>query len=273
MNKRLDEFLDVLGASEEPFGVHYTDIEPENGITPKSATLPSREDEQAGAVDWKALNEAQSCVIGLLWRARKKKAAAYFDASRFGCLGGAFYLGFLEAQLDSIACYVSTGIPGMMEGEKYLPSPEVSHNFFKTVSPRPAPKRFCVFKPFSSFAENETPELVVFFERPEVMSGLIELTGFVTSDFEAVMTPFGAGCSSIVTWPLKYLREKGPKAVLGGWDPSERKYLRHDELTLAMPLSIVELMLEKWQDSFLTTRTWSTIKQRIQKSESAWKKD
>ena len=105
------DFLEALGLDEEPMGMYYTDVEPKEGITPKSELLPTIEMEARGEVDWGALFSNFSCVIGNIWRARKKQTAAYFDKERFGCLGGAFYLGFLKPQLNFITYYVSTGIP------------------------------------------------------------------------------------------------------------------------------------------------------------------
>ena len=92
------------------------------------------------------------------------------------------------------------------------------------IDPRPAPARFCLFKPINLFGEDENPELVIFFSRPESIAGLNQLATFVTNDFEVVNSPFGAGCSNIVTWPLRYLAQGKLKAVLGGWDPSDCKY-------------------------------------------------
>jgi len=73
--------------------------------------------EARGEVDWATLFGDFSCVIGNVWGARIKKASAYFDKERFGCLGGAFYLGFLKPQLNFITYYVSTGIPDQAAGE------------------------------------------------------------------------------------------------------------------------------------------------------------
>jgi hypothetical protein len=159
------DFLKALGLEEEPMGMYYTDAEPEKGISPKSARLPTIEMEARGAVDWAALFGDFSCVIGKFWRARKKKIAAYFDKERFGCLGDAFYLGFLKPQLNFITHYVSTGIPNQVEGERYLESPEVTR------------------KPVTQFVEDSQPELIVFFARTEVISGLNQLATFVTNDF------------------------------------------------------------------------------------------
>ena len=59
--------------------------------------LPTREKEINNEIDWQATFGQFSCVMGHIWRARKKKAAAYFTAEQFGCPGGAFFLGFMKA--------------------------------------------------------------------------------------------------------------------------------------------------------------------------------
>ncbi len=266
----INEFLDVLGLDEEPLGMLYTDERPENSICPKKGRLPTIQDEAAQRVPWQEINANWSCVIGLLWRARKKKGVACFDPEHFGCLGGAFYLGFLKPQLDTIARYISSGIPGILEGEYYFESPEVSHRFFETIDPLPAPARYCVFKPMGCFGVDEEPLLVTFFSRPESIAGLHQLASFVTNDFEAVVSPFGAGCANVVTWPLRHLSQGNLKAVLGGWDPSERKFLKTDELTFTVPYEMFLQMVGRWKESFLMTPTWGVIRKRIERSKKAW---
>jgi uncharacterized protein (DUF169 family) len=263
--------LEALGLREEPVGVFYTDKEPEEGFSPKPATLPSAAMEAKGEVDWQATWSTFACVLGLVWRARKQGKPAYFDREHFGCLGGSFYLGFHKPQLDFITYYVSTGIPGVTGGERYLESPQAVRAFFNTIDPRPAPARFCVFKPLSQFAAEEQPEVVTFFARPEIISGLHVLAGFVTNDFEAVAAPFGADCSYLVTWPLHYLAQGKLKAVLGGWDPSARKFLKPDELSFAVPWEMYARMVRRWPESFLTTETWANVKKKIALSYKTWK--
>lgn len=266
----LRRFMDVLGLDEEPMGMYYTNQQPEEGFCPKRGILPSFQQEMRGEVDFGSLFENFSCVIGNIWLARKKRTIAYFDKEHFGCLGGAFYLGFLKPQLDFVAHYVSSGIPGHLEGEHYLESPEVTRSFFKSVDPPPAPARFCVFKPVSQFLGTDTPEVVTFFARAEVIAGLNQLATFVTNDFEAVSSPFGAGCTNIVTWPLKYLSEGKLKAVIGGWDPSDRKFLKTDEITFAVPYEMYTRMTARWPESFLNTKTWTVVKKKIALSKKTW---
>jgi len=272
MPEKTKAFLDALGLDEEPMGMFYTDQEPETCFAPQPAPLPSAEAERAGAMDWQAVRAAFSCVMGKIWLARKKGGAACFEAARYGCLGGSFYLGFHTPQLEWVARYVSTGFPGTpMPCERYMPSPEAVRRFFDEIPPRPAPARFCVFKPLSLFGPGEKPETVTFFARPEVLAGLSFLASFVTGDYEAVKSPFGAGCSYMVSWPLHYLAQGTPKAVLGGFDPSERKFLKTDEMTFTVPLALHELFLERWEDSFLKEHAWSEVRGKVERSRKAWR--
>jgi len=264
-------FLEALGVGEEPLGVFYTEMEPREGLSPRTGVLPTAAMEERGEADFGTVFANFSCVLGVLWRARKKGVPAYFEQERIGCLGGAFYLGFLKPQLDFVVHYVSRGIPGVMEGEAYLDSPEAVRRFFEYVDPRPAPGAFCVFKPLSQFGPEETPELVIFFARGEVICGLNQLATFVTNDFEAVASPFGAGCANLVSWPLKYLSEGKLKAVLGGWDPSDRKFLKVDEITFALPYEMFQRMVGRWRESFLARETWAGVRKKIELSRKAWK--
>ena len=260
---KLRLFLEALAQEEEPLGMMYSDEVPATGLSPKAGRLPSADDERERGLDWAALNKGWSCVLGHLRLARKKKIPAYFERDRFGCLGGAFFLGFNKPQLEAVFYYVSTGVPNVMEGERYLSSPEAARKFYTDHDPEPAPKRYCVFKPISQFQPHEAPEFVTFFGRPEMVSGLHQLAVFVTGDPETVASPWGAGCANVVSWPRKYAAEGRPRACLGGWDPSCRKFLKMEELTFTMPTEMYERMLDEWPNSFLTTREWAFVKSRI----------
>jgi len=267
---RLPQFLNTLGLGETPMGVYYTDSEPTHGFSPKPNELPTREKERNDEIDWQQVFGQFSCVIGNIWRARKKKVPAYFSAERFGCPGGAFWLGFNKPQAETIIHYVSTGIPNWTEGEMYCDSADELRRIFEYVDPRPAPKKFCVFKTLDQFDDQETPELICFFTRPEPLCGLHQLAAFVTNEPEIVVSPWGAACGNLVAWPLHYLSKGRNRAVLGGWDPSARKFFRTDELSFTVPLQMFEEMLQRFDTSFLKTKTWSTVQKKIARSKRAW---
>ena len=80
-----------------------------------------------------------------------------------------------------------------------------------------------------------------------------------------------AGCSNIVAWPLKYLERGQLKAVLGGWDPSDRKFLKPDEISLAVPWEMFARMVKRYRESFLIRPTWAMVKKKIELSRKVWK--
>ena len=270
--KTMTTFLSKLGLDEEPMGIFYTDEKPTEGFTPKPNDLPTREKEMKNEIDWQKVFGTFSCVMGHVWRARKKQSVAYFSAEQFGCAGGAFWLGFNKPQAETIINYVSTGIPNWTEGERYCDSPDALRRIFDDIDPRPAPLKYCVIKPLSKFSNDEVPELVVFLTRPESLSGLHQLAAFVTNDPEVVVSPWGAGCGSIVVWPLHYLAKGQNKAVIGGWDPSVRKFFKTDELSFTVPFQMFKDMLHRYDESFLTTKNWQTVQKKIARSNQVWTK-
>lgn len=267
---RLPEFMDVLELEEEPMGIFFTDRRPEEGFSPKPMDMPTLEMEQRGEVDWGEVFGNFSCAVGNIWRARRKNTAAWFSARRFGCPGSAFWQGFNKPQLDMIVRYVSTGIPGHMEGEHYCASPETTRRIFDELDPVSAPEPYLVYKPLSQFGEDETPLVVAFFTRPEPLSGLHQLAAYVTGDPDVVRSPWAAACGGLVAWPLKYLEQGENKAVLGGWDPSARKFYAPDELSFTVPFPMLESMLEQWEESFLTRKSWPTVRKKAGRSKRAW---
>ncbi|MCP3942076.1 MAG: DUF169 domain-containing protein [Desulfobacteraceae bacterium] len=266
----LPAFLDRLGLDEEPMAMFFTDEKPSQGYSPKPMELPTREREKKNEVDWQKVFLQFSCAMQKIWLARKKNSSAWFSSQYFGCPGGAFWLGFNKPQPETIIHYVSTGIPGRMEGEFYCDSPDCVRQICEEVDPVPAKKEYCVFKPISQFKEDETPILVSFFSRPESLTGLHQLATFVTGDSEVVASPWSAACGSLVAWPLHYLEKGQQRAVIGGWDPSARKFFKTDELTFTIPFEMFEKMLSRYGDSFLKTKTWENVHKKIRKSKKVW---
>ncbi|WDP88526.1 MAG: DUF169 domain-containing protein [Desulfobacter sp.] len=265
-------FLEHLGLDEEPFGVYYDDTKPEKAFGPKPGVPISRELEDQGQVDMQAVFKTFSCVIGNIWLARKKQCAAYISSGEYGCPGGVFYCSMMKPNLRFIEHYVTTGFEGTpIQGERYLPSPESMRKFLGKVDPREAPAKYCIFKPLSLFSEGEVPEFVIFFARPEVLTGLFTHTMFTTGDVDSVASPFGAGCTNILAWPLYYKEQGKEKAVLGGFDPSARKYLKTDELTFTVPLTLYQKMLKTLPESmFNVGKEWAVVRKKVNRSAKAW---
>ena len=267
----ITRFLDALGLDEEPLGMLYTNSEPSHGVSPLPQTPVSREAEEQGTINWEALDNSFSCVMKHVWLARKKSTVAYFDQERFGCYGGAFYLGFLKPYLKRSLYVISTGSPDIAYGERYADSPEAAERLQDAIDPPQAPAKFLVFKPILQFTAEETPNIVIFFARPEVVCGLTSLSLFVTNDIDVVKTPsYGPGCSTITTWPLKYLQQGQLRAVIGCLEPSCRRYLNTDEISFAVSFQLFQRMLMRWEESFMKERLWTMVRKKITKSRKTW---
>ncbi len=237
-----EQFRETLGLKESPLGIYYTNDKPE-GVTPKEGI--------------------SGCMIGLLQNARKKGETVYFDKSHFGCPGGAYYMGFREIPRPNIEYFLSCGIPGEMEGERYIKTPELAKEYFNKMKPRSAPASYCVFKPLDQFRNDEKPEVVCFFATPDILSGLFTLTDYALERTDAVVAPFGSGCSTLLTYPLKEAEKKEPRAILGMFDVSARPMVEKDILTLSMPYSVFLRHLENVKRSFLETESWRKVLRRI----------
>jgi uncharacterized protein (DUF169 family) len=264
MDSVLWRFLDALGLDEEPLGIVYTRDRPASGLCPTFQTPVTRSAEEQGTVDWAQVGENFSCAVSHVWHARKKATAAYFDAAHVGCYGAAFYFGFTTPHLARSAHF-------MAAGERYVESVAQADRLQRALDPPAAPARFLVIKPISQFASNVDPAIVLFFARPEAICGLKSLSLFVTNDMHVVQTPsFGPGCSSFVTWPMKYLRQGQLKAVIGGLDPSCRQYMKTDEISFAVPFELFQRMLNCWEESFLKTEYWAAAMNKIRESHQVW---
>ncbi len=244
--EKYKKFYDRLGLREHPLGVFYSDEEPARGIRPKGG--------------------GHECMIALLRGARQHGETVYFDENHIGCAGGAYYMGFRATSMPKIEYFLSCGIPGEMEGERYIKTPELAREYFASTKPRRAPAKYGIFESLDKLTANEDPEVVIFFAPPDVLSGLVVLTGYALERPDAVRLPFSSGCGSIVTHPLKEGEKENPQAILGMFDVSARPFVEPGILTLAMPTKLFHTLLENQDESFLITKSWEKVRERIKRA-------
>ncbi len=77
---------------------------------------------------------AHQRVIAVLSQARKGKSIC-FGAESIGCGGGSRYLGFTADLRPNFEYFLSCGIPGELEGERYKKSPELVKEVMKRMPP------------------------------------------------------------------------------------------------------------------------------------------
>ena len=90
-------------------------------------------------------NSVGRCVIEALSKVRDGKSLT-FDVDSVGCPGGKRYLGFAENIMPDFEYFLSCGIPGKLEGERYKKSPELVNETMKHWPVLKAPGEFIVFK-------------------------------------------------------------------------------------------------------------------------------
>jgi uncharacterized protein (DUF169 family) len=202
------------------------------------------------------------CVIGALVEVRKGRSFS-FDVNSIGCSGGKKYLGFAEDIRQDFEYFLSCGIAGELEGERYKKTPELVRETMKDWPAFRAPAPFVVFKRWDNLDEDDTPEVVIFFAQPDVLSGLFTLANFDRPEPEAVFTPMGSGCSSIVSYPYLEKDAVNPRAVIGMFDPSARPYVHASMLSFSVPMKRFIEMVGNMEESFLITDTWQVIRRRI----------
>ena len=205
---------------------------------------------------------ADRCLMANLARVRRGTPTR-FGKEAVACAGGKRYTGFSETVRPNFEYFLSCGIPGKMEGERYKKSPELVREFM-TKAPRfEAPKKYIVFKRWDQLEAKEEPDVIVFFAQPDVLSGLFTLANFDMAEESGVIAPFGAGCGSIVLYPYLEKDRPNPRGVIGMFDPSARPYVPAMTLTFAAPMTKFLRMVENVEESFLTTPTWDVIRKRI----------
>jgi len=103
---------------------------------------------------------------------------------------------------------------------------------------------------------------VIFFAKPDVLSGLFTLANFDESESN-VFTPMAAGCGSIVLYPYLEKKSKRPRSVIGMFDVSARPFVPEEILSFSTTAEKFHRMIENTGESFLTLPSWGKIKKRI----------
>ncbi|MDQ7822302.1 MAG: DUF169 domain-containing protein [Candidatus Eremiobacteraeota bacterium] len=250
MNKELHEkFVSLwdryFHGAELPIAFFYTD-NPKKGELARSA-------------------KGHRCMIGDLALVRKGKSLL-FNADNLTCPGGKRYLGYSQVLAPKFEYFLSCGIPGELEGERYKKSPEIVKEFIKHVPTFEAPGKYIAFVRWDHLADEDEPEAVIFFAGPDVLSGLFTLANFDAASLEGhVGTPFGSGCMSIVHYPLLEKKKDEPRAILGMFDPSARPSVPDWSITFTVPPKRFRTMVLNMEESFLTTPSWNLVSRRIEK--------
>ena len=208
------------------------------------------------------------CVVFDLENVRRGAVLA-LDVDQVKCGGGKRYLGFDQRLSPDFEYFLSCGIPGKLEGERYKKSPELVIEMLAKMPVFEAPAKYIVFKRWDALEAADEPAAVTFYAGMDVLSGLFTLANFEESDPNGVIAPFGSGCSTIVYYPYLEGRSPHPHAVIGLFDVSARPAVGGETLAFSVPIAKFERMVADMPESFLTTSSWKTVRERIAKRGAA----
>ena len=200
-----------------------------------------------------------ACMIAQLASVRRGGRRA-FTAGSLRCAGGRRYCGFPTEPNPDLKHFLSTGIPGRVEGLRLKASPDLVTEG-DTGIPQ-ARKTYLVASRLDFLEHDEQPEVVAWFSPPDVLSALFNLVGYSSSDRHSVISPQGAGCGSVVGFPMAEGMREHPRGGLGMFDLSARPYVDPCELTLSVPWSLFLKMAGDMDGSFLEAKAWQGLRKR-----------
>jgi uncharacterized protein (DUF169 family) len=250
MKSKISKALDL---KTQPVAVILSDNDPQKGLKFKEQT-------------W-------GCVASMLVAAAKGKTA-YFDRNSYGCVGGGTGLGFgnrYEEENFPIEYLLSTGKKDydherirsryLEEGECYIKTPELALKFVEGMPMRDIKEKYVIFKPLELLNLTDAPKMIIFLVNPDQLSALVVLANYERENNMNVISPFCAGCHSILFGYAEEEKEN-PKATIGFFDISARKYIDKNLLTFTIPFKMFREMENNVEGSFLTKEQWLGLNKR-----------
>lgn len=200
--------------------------------------------------------KTNGCFFKSMQQVRDGKIIS-LNAETIGCGGGKFYAGFTP---------MPEHVPGFVSlKEKYKQTPEMVLNFIQETQVPRTDKTYLHFARIDQIASLNQVEGILFLATPDILSGLTTWTYFDNNMPDAVATPFGSGCCSVVTQAILENRQQGRRTFLGFFDPSVRPHFEANLMSFMVPMSRFKEMYHTMRESCLfDTHAWSKIKARIE---------
>jgi hypothetical protein len=105
--------------------------------------------------------------------------------------------------------------------------------------------------------------VAIFFATPDILSGLFTLANYDQSEPDSTITPFAAGCGSLVYFPYSEKDNLRPRAVIGMFDVSARPCVQEGVLSFSVPTLKFMKMISYMDECFLITDSWKKVQKRI----------
>jgi hypothetical protein len=260
-----EELMRCLGPCEPPLIAYYSDTVPQNHLGPHGGfdiRMDTVRDIAKALLHLPKIIKNKDatfrCMFQYIMETRKTGIPSVFNYENFGCPGFRFYSGYTEKLPSFNHYFVTTGIPGLFPGERFMPRPQSSKNSAAKLEGRTPKGKNLVFARLDSPDQLDKTarqaagiEAVIFFANPEIITGLAGLVRFAADDDDAVRSIYCSGCASLFAWPVQLQLLGKEQAVLGVFDPAARPWLKNGEMTLAMSLDLFKKILASYKDSFM----------------------
>jgi hypothetical protein len=194
------------------------------------------------------------CSIGAISKVREGSPLT-LTAENVKCGGGGLYTGFHDMP-ERVPNFVSTV-------EHYKKTPEMVVEYVESLDIKKAEKPYLNFIRIDHVEHLDGMEGVLFWATPDILSGLTAWAYYDNNAIDTVYTPFGSGCSSIVSYAVKENREGGRRCFIGMLDPSARPLVPTYELAFVIPTCRFLEMLSTMRDSALFQKAFSIVRKRI----------
>ncbi len=247
----VEKFKSAFKLIESPIAFFYTNNPPQEVYKPKRKSI-----------------KYIPCIIQLLNGVRSGGTLVLGKQSRNLCPGGLAYLGFKKI-MRGLENFLSTGIRSkegeiMLEGERFIKTPELAKIFLENIPFRKSPADFAVFMPLDQVNLNTyKPLLVIFFVKMDQLAGLVQLANYDT--INRTILGKGSGCSTIITEPLHEIEGKEvPRPIIGMLtDILARRHIKTYEVTFTIGYDRLIQLYNNMDESFLKLEAWNTIFERI----------
>lgn len=251
-NELVQKFKTIFKLDYSPIAFFYTNSPPTEAHNPKRKSIKNL-----------------PCIIQFLNGVKRGRTLVLGKSSRNLCPGGLAYLGFRK-KINGLENFLSTGVPSpkegeiIIEGERFVKTPELAKKFLEKIPFRRSPADFAVFMPLDQVnMEQYEPTLVIFFVKTDQLAGLLQLANF--DALNRTILGIGSGCSTIITEPLAEAENNDePRPVVGMLtDVLARKHVNPDEVSFTVAYKKLIQMYNNIEESFLKLDAWSTIYNRI----------
>jgi len=241
-NAFITKYEKYFPGCELPIACYYSDNL--NGVDFPDAPKPNK--------------KRYTCIFSQLAAVRQGKPRA-FNQHNLGCFGANGMLGFTTLEVDDE--YVDF----LVNVEKFRKNRELVECMVKDNPNMTAPGKYLIFKRWDQLTETDNPQVVFVFANADAIGGLHTLANFDYKTKDGVISPFGSGCESLISFAMKQVLSNSDKCVLGLFDPPARACIKKDLMTFSMPYPRLKDMLPNMDECFLNTYIWEGIQRRMAK--------